>query len=154
MLLGLEISKLETILLKATENAIEGHKTHASAIKPKGRGKWNSEIAEASKYSKSIHKKIKESGTNNIELLQEQKKAKRRLRQLQRQQAYTEREALYREIMTAEKEDQQLFYKLVNKQRKYQQQATNTIILEGMEMNTHEEILQGWKVHFQKTSDT
>ena len=150
MLLGLEISKLETILLKATENAIEGHKTHASAIKPKGRGKWNSEIAEASKYSKSIHKKIKESGTNNIELLQEQKKAKRRLRQLQRQQAYTEREALYREIMTAEKEDQQLFYKLVNKQRKYQQQATNTIILEGMEMNTHEEILQGWKVHFQK----
>ena len=150
VLLGLEISKLETILLKATENAIEGHKTHASAIKPKGRGKWNSEIAEASKHSKSIHKKIKESGTNNIELLQEQKKAKRRLRQLQRQQAYTEREALYREIMTAEKEDQQLFYKLVNKQRKYQQQATNTIILEGIEMNTHEEILQGWKVHFQK----
>ena len=150
VLLGLEISKLETILLKATEKSIEGHKTHASAIKPKGRGKWNSEIAEASKHSKSIHKKIKESGTNNIELLQEQKKAKRRLRQLQRQQAYTEREALYREIMTAEKEDQQLFYKLVNKQRKYQQQATNTIILEGIEMNTHEEILQGWKVHFQK----
>ena len=117
-LLGLEISKLETVLQHATETSIEGHQTHASANKPRGRGKWNSKIAEASRHSKAVHKRMKESNDNSIELRKEQKEAKNTLRRLQRQQAHTEREVLYKEIMEAEKEDQQLFYRLLSKQRK------------------------------------
>ena len=79
-----------------------------------------------------------------------QKEIKRKLRRLQRQQAHYERETLYKEIMEAEKEDQQLFYKLVNKQRKTPQQSTNAIITEGIERTTPDEILGGWKLHFQK----
>ena len=149
-LLCLGIKKLETILLKATETAIEGHQTYASTTKPRGKRKWNKEIAEESRHSKNIHKKIEENGSPNIQLLQEQKEAKRRLGRLQRQQACIDMETLYEEIMSAEKDDQQLFYKLVNKQWKHRQQATNIIIAEEKELNTHEEILQGWKVHFQK----
>ena len=52
--------------------------------------------------------------------------------------------------MTAKKEDQQLFYKLVNKQRSVQQHTTNSIIIEGDELATPEEVLEGWKIHFQK----
>ena len=51
-LLGLEMRKIETILLHATETAIEGHHTHGRTIKPRGKGKWNSEIAKASQLSK------------------------------------------------------------------------------------------------------
>ena len=149
-LLGLEISKLETILQHATELSIEGHKTHASKTKTRGRGKWNCEIAEASQQSKAIHKKIKESGNAGKELIEQQKEAKKKLRRLQRQQAHSDRETLYKEIMDAEKEDQQLFYKLVNKQRKTKSHTTSTIILEGNELATNEEILGGWKLHFQK----
>ena len=47
-LLGLEIKKLENILQHATKTSIEGHKSHAGTKKPRGRGKWNSEISEAS----------------------------------------------------------------------------------------------------------
>ena len=61
-----------------------------------------------------------------------------------------DRETLYKEIMTAKKEDQQLFYKLVNKQRKNHQSATNIIIMEENEYTTPEEILHGWKMHFEK----
>ena len=60
-LLWLEISQLETVLQHATETSIEGHQTHASTNKRRGRGKWNSKIAEASRHSKAVHKKIKES---------------------------------------------------------------------------------------------
>ena len=149
-LLGLEISKLETVLQHATETSIEGHQTHASVNKPRGRGKWNSKIAEASRHSKAVHKRMKESNDNSTELRKEQKEAKKTLRRLQRQQAHTEREVLYKEIMEAEKEDQQLFYRLVSKQRKTTQNTTNTIIIEGNELATHEEIIEGWKLHFQK----
>ena len=72
------------------------------------------------------------------------------MRRLQRQQAHTEREVLYKEIMEAEKEDQQLFYRLGSKQRKTTQNTTNTIIIEGNELATHEEIIEGWKLQFQK----
>ena len=47
-LLRLEISKLETVLQHATETSIEGHQTRAITTKPRGQGKWNSQIAEAS----------------------------------------------------------------------------------------------------------
>ena len=52
--------------------------------------------------------------------------------------------------MDAEKEDQRLFYKIVNKQRKTPQQATNALVMEGFELTTPDEILGGWKLHFQK----
>ena len=100
--------------------------------------------------SRAIHKKIKEKGKATSEMKENQKEIKRKLRRLQRQQANYERETLYKEIMEAEKEDQKLFYKLVNKQRKTPQQSTNAIITEGIELTTQDEILGGWKLHFQK----
>ena len=51
--------------------------------------------------------------------------------------------------MAAEKEDQQLFYKLINKQRETPQQSTSSITMEGIEQATQEEIMEGWKIHFQ-----
>ena len=69
---------------------------------------------------------------------------------VQRQQAYIERETLYKEIMTSEKEDQQLFYKLINKQRKTSQEGTKSLSLEGMEITSDEHIINGWKIHFEK----
>ena len=149
-LLGLEIKKLENILQHATKTSIEGHKSHTGTKKPRGRGKWNSEISEASQKSRAIHKKIRESSHPSNELKEEQKKAKKRLRKLQRQQAHIDRESLYKEIMAAEKEDQQLFYKLINKQRETPQQSTSSITMEGIELVTQEEIMEGWKIHFQK----
>ena len=149
-LLGLEFKKPENILQEATETSIEGHKRHAGSTKPRCRGKWNSEIAEASQHSRAIHKEIKEKGYANREVKEKQNEAKRKLRWLQRQQAHYERATLYKEIVETEKEDQQLFYKLVNKQRKTPQQTTNAIIMEGIELTTQGEILSGWKLHFQK----
>ena len=149
-LLGLEIRKLETILQSATMRSIEGHKLLATNRKTKGRGKWNEEIANASKESKAIHREIKNSGAASKDQTQRQKDAKRKLRRLQRQEATNERETLYKEIMTAEKEDQQLFYKLINKQRKNDQEATKLIHLEGIELTTNEDIINGWQIHFQK----
>ena len=78
----------------------------------------------------------------------EQQEAKMKLGRLQR--AHSDRDTLYKEIMNAEKEEQQLFYKLVNKQRKTKQHTTSTIIIEGSELATNEEILGGLKLHFQK----
>ena len=65
------------------------------------------------------------------------KEAKRRLRRLQKQQTCIDRETLHKEIMSAEEDDQQLFYKLVNKQLKHHQQATNSIIAEEKELNKY-----------------
>ena len=149
-ILGLEIRKLETIMLSATTRSIEGHKPLATSKKTKGRGKWNKDIAQASQDSKAIHREIKKSGAASKEQAQKQKEAKRRLRRLQRQQAYIERETLYKEIMTSEKEDQQLFYKLINKQRKTSQEGTKSLSLEGIELTSDEHIINGWKIHFEK----
>ncbi|KAK3087363.1 hypothetical protein FSP39_005046 [Pinctada imbricata] len=149
-LLGLEISKLENILLKATTTAIEGHHTYSKVRKPRGKGKWNKEIADASKKSKDIHRKIKSSQHCSQKLIQEQKEAKRHLRKLQRKEAYIERETLYQDIMQAEKEDQQLFYKLINKQRSSQQGTTKLIVLDDQELITQDDIIEGWQLHFEK----
>ena len=111
-------------MLSATTSSIEGHKPLATTKKTKGRGKWNKDIAQASQDSKAIHREIKKSGAASKEQAEKQREARRRLRRLQRQQAYIERETLYKERMTSEKEDQQLFYKLINKQRKTSQEGT------------------------------
>ena len=76
-LLGLEIKKLENILQHATKTSIEGHKNHAGNKKPRGRGKLNREISEASQKSRAIHMKIRESSHPSNELKEEQKKAKK-----------------------------------------------------------------------------
>ena len=75
--LGLEIKKLKNILQHATKTSIEGHKSHAGTKKPRGRGKWNSEISEASQKSRAIHKEIRESSHPSNELKEEQKRAKK-----------------------------------------------------------------------------
>ena len=117
----------------------------ATNKKTKGKGKWNEEIAIASKESKAIHREIKNSRVASKEQVHRQKDAKRKLRRLQRQETTKERETLYKEIMTAEKEDQQLFYKLINKQMKNNQEATKLIHIEGKDLRTNDDI-----IHFQK----
>ena len=149
-LLGLEIKKLETILQTATTDSIEGHKLLTTNKKTKGKGKWNKEIAIASKESKAIHREIKNSRVASKEQVHRQKDAKRKLRRLQRQEATKKRETLYKEIMTAEKEDQKFFYKLINKQRKNNQETAYLIHIEGKDLTTNDDIIDGWQIHFQK----
>ncbi|KAK3105231.1 hypothetical protein FSP39_020278 [Pinctada imbricata] len=76
--------------------------------------------------------------------------AKQKFRKIQRQESALERIKLYNEITSANIEkDQRLFYKLVNKQRNKQHDTTDHIILDGSVYSEYDNIIEGWKLHFE-----
>ncbi len=82
---------------------------------------WSTDIAHAIKKSKSAYAKLKEAGHPtdvNHPAVIFNKECKKELRRTQRQEAAKQREKEYSDLMQADEDDSQLFYRLIRRQRK------------------------------------
>ena len=75
--------------------------------------------------------------------------AKRVLRKAQRQAYATHRQKIAKEIMKASGTDTKLYYKLVNRQRNHLTINTKVLKMDEKIANSHDDILNIWKEHFQ-----
>ena len=144
------MKQLCTALEKATNAAIPKQRGRKKAP---SKGPWTSEIAEASRLAKCAFRTWKLAGrpldSDDPSRLM-MKTQKRNLRRLQRSWHAQSRSDLYKRIMDAAENDQQLFYQLVRKQRRIRSEVTPYIIVEGQKYHSHINILEGWKKHFKK----
>ena len=90
---------------------------------------------------------------NNNHLYISRKAAKKRVRQIQRQDAALKREKLYNDISQAHiDKDQKLFFRLVNKQRNTKTSSTDRIIVNGQSYEEYDNIIEGWHLYFEALS--
>ena len=149
-----DVKEMEKLLHKAGKKAIPKYRIKRE-IKPRGKGIWNENIAEASKKAKYTHKVWKQHGSPkecNNELKIKMQMAKKLLRKAQRQAYATQRVNLAQTIMSASTNDAKLFHKLVREQRQNKVENTKVLRIDGKTANDHEKMLELWKEHFQKLS--
>ncbi|CAG2222864.1 unnamed protein product [Mytilus edulis] len=114
---------------------------------------------EASEEVKNVGKQayniFKQDGGNKCEtniLWVNCKLAKKKLRQAQRQLDANNRYKLYYEIMDSYTSNQKLFYKLINIQRTGQVKKLTKLVIDGINLESSEEIRDGWASYFEKLS--
>jgi len=144
-----EINKLTNILHKAGKASIPNYRAKVS-IKPVGKGIWNKEICNASKNSKLAFYQWKNDKTD-ISKKQKMNKARELLRSAQRRAQASVRNTLAEKIMQSSQNDNKLFHKLVQRQRKNNRNTTTDImIFNGIEESNPAHILDGWKNYFEE----
>ncbi|XP_071133060.1 uncharacterized protein [Mytilus edulis] len=105
--------------------------------------------------SKQGYNIFKQDGGNKCEtniLWVNCKLAKKKLRQAQRQLDANNRYKLYYEIMDSYTSNQKLFYKLINIQRTGQVKKLTKLVIDGINLESSEEIRDGWASYFEKLS--
>lgn len=150
--LGMQCKSIENVLHYAAEQCIPNYRLN-STRRTKGRGTWSPDIQLASKSSKKAYWAWKVCGSpkekshpTNLK----RREAKRLLRRLQRQTHIRKSVALQKEIMDASDFDQKLFFRLVNKQRHRNTAYTELLEVDGEQLSTTDDIINGWKVHFER----
>ncbi|XP_062617044.1 uncharacterized protein LOC134278766 [Saccostrea cucullata] len=148
----LDIVHLSNTLHTAAETAIPKHKANGKRTqKKKGRTPWNENIGQASRIAKKAHYDWVMEGSpkgQNCMLFNNMKATKKTLRQKQRQAQARIREKKYSDIIKSADLNQKLFFKLVREQRTSHCAETDTLYLDGHELQGDELILKGWNTHF------
>jgi endonuclease/exonuclease/phosphatase family metal-dependent hydrolase len=112
---------------------------------------WSPELSSLAKQSKVAHKEWVRSGRpgKGDASHTAMKKAKNGLRRAQRALAADERSKVMSDIMTANNDDQALFYKLIRRQRGDSETPVEELIVEG-ELLEGQHITEGWARYFSK----
>ncbi|MES9879590.1 MAG: reverse transcriptase family protein [Sedimenticola sp.] len=151
-MLGIQCKVIENILHSAASQSIpDYHRDRTN--KSKGKGTWSPDIQSAAMAARRAHREWKDSGSPQSRehpANQTRRESKRKLRRLQRQTHARKQLCLQREIMDASDFDQKLFYRLVNKQRSSAATYTDTLEVDGVSLTTPEDVIEGWKVHFER----
>ena len=117
-----------------------------ASIKPVGKGISNKEICNASKNSKLAFYQWKNDQTD-IFKKQKMNKARKLLRSAQRRARASVRNTLAEKIMQSSQNDNKRFHKLVQRQRKNNQNATTDIVISnGIEESIPAHILDYFEV--------
>ncbi|CAG2236429.1 unnamed protein product [Mytilus edulis] len=142
-----EISKLIDLLHSAGKKSIPNYR-ETITVKTVGRGIWNKEISNASKLSKLAFFEWKNDRLDDIKY-KGMNKARKVLRSAQRRAHASKRNTLTEKIMQASQNDSKLFHKLVNGQRKCNNNLTDTMVFKGIEESDPELMMSGWKDYFE-----
>ena len=112
-------------------------------------------VLAACKKSKNIHwrlKNFKGAEADRGLLLQQRKTAKKELRRTQRAEKAENRHKIYRDIMTANSDDKQLFFRLVKMQREGKVRKLSKLIVNDVHLQEDDKIREGWAVYFTNLS--
>ena len=112
-------------------------------------------VMAACKRSKNIHWRIKTFKGSEAELnllKQTRKIAKKELRQAQRVEKAESRHKIYKDIMTANSDDKQLFFRLVKMQREGKIRKLSKIIVNDVHLQEEDKIREGWATYFTNLS--
>ncbi|CAC5423916.1 unnamed protein product [Mytilus coruscus] len=142
------VKNLSNILHTAGKDSI--HNYHKSvSIKSVGKGIWNKKISEASKTSKCAFYQWKNDKTNTT-TKNKMRSTRKTLRSTHRRVHASRRNSLMEKIMRSSQRDTKLFHKLVRQQRNKKTMTTDTMVFNGEEQCENEQLLNGWKGHFEK----
>ena len=145
------LSHLNAVLKKATYDSIP--KFRAERIVKEIRSRpWSVRIQEAVKACHLAWWEWRKSGEpkdKDNPLVLQRKSAKQNLRKEQRQEAARLRRDKVEEIMNAS-DDSRVFYKLIGEQRKGSNTLLQTLVVNGKERESPDEIRTGWAEHFQE----
>ena len=145
------LSHLNAVLKKATYDSIP--KFRAERIVKEIRSRpWSARIQEAVKACHLAWWEWRKSGEpkdKDNPLVLQRKSAKQNLRKEQRQEAARLRRDKVEEIMNAS-DDSRVFYKLIGEQRKGSNTLLQTLVVNGKERESPDEIRTGWAEHFQE----
>ncbi|CAG2230108.1 unnamed protein product [Mytilus edulis] len=134
----------------AEDASEEVKKRRVRKLKP-----WPMNLRSLCHDSKQAYNIFKQDGGNKCEtniLWVNCKLAKKKLRQAQRQLDANNRYKLYYEIMDSYTSNQKLFYKLINIQRTGQVKKLTKLVIDGINLESSEEIRDGWASYFEKLS--
>ena len=112
-------------------------------------------VLAACKKSKNIHwrlKNFKGAEADRGLLLQQRKTAKKELRRTQRAEKAENRHKIYQDIMTANSDDKQLFFRLVKMQREGKVRKLSKLIVNDVHLQEDDKIREGWAVYFTNLS--
>ena len=141
-------AQITNIITTAAENSAPLKKitTGKKAVRP-----WSPEISRLVKQNKEIYWKLKNtSNQQEIEKLHATNyKLKKTIRSEQRKLAADRREHEQKEIMSASEDDNQLFYKLIKKQRSTPRGSTELMIDDNL-ITDNEDLLNAWADHFER----
>ena len=117
---------------------------------------WTPAIKEAAGKMKVTTRKWKIAGsplkpTNELNI--SRKESKKDFRSLQRQQQAVKRRELYQEITNTHADEQKIFYKLVNHQRKTTSKETDYITVDNTQFLSTENFIEGWQLYFEILSE-
>lgn len=144
------LSHLNTVLKQATFSSIPKFQSEISIKKIRNRP-WTKQIHDAVRLCRLRWWEWKKSGSPsdpNAETTLNTKLAKKSLRKEQRREAARRRTEKAEEIMNSNN-DTKMFYKLINNQRKTMNPQLQSLVVNGKECATPEEIRNGWAEHFQ-----
>lgn len=144
------LSHLNAVLKQATFSSIPKFRSEISIKKIRNRP-WTKQIYDAVRLCRLRWWEWKKSGSPsdpNAETILNMKLAKKSLRKEQRREAARRRTEKAEEIMNS-KNDTKMFYKLINNQRKTMNPQLQSLVVNGKECATSEEIRNGWAEHFQ-----
>ena len=112
-------------------------------------------VLDSCNRSKRLHWQIKnfKGTTEELNTLQQQrKKAKKELRQVQRAEKAENRHKIYRDIMEANSDDKQLFFRLIKKQREGKNRKLSKLFVNDVNIQEDDKIREGWAVYFNNLS--
>ena len=112
-------------------------------------------VLAACKKSKNLHwrlKNFKGAEADRGLLLQQRKTAKKELRRTQRAEKAANRHKIYLDIMTANSDDKQLFFRLVKMQREGKVRKLSKLIVNDVHLQEDDKIREGWAVYFTNLS--
>ncbi|MEW8546334.1 MAG: reverse transcriptase family protein, partial [Candidatus Thiodiazotropha sp.] len=145
------LSHLNAVLKQATACSIPKFKTEVSVRQLQSRP-WSDKIHDAIKESRLAWWEWRQSGSPTDpmhESVIRRKTARKTLRKEQRQEAVKRRRDKVEEIMKSRNEPK-TFYKLIKNQRKSANTQLHTLVVDGEECETQEQIREGWAAHFQQ----
>ena len=146
------VTTLNKILYKAS--------TAATPVPKAGRNRrknklpiWNEDIAMVVERSKQAHKLWREASSPhslNDPLVKGRKEARSLMRKAIQQQVYADKQDKYQEIMEANERDTKTFYRLVNKQRRVKNTATEILYFDGKTCSTVDDVANVFSEHFER----
>lgn len=133
--------------LEAVPFTIVREKSHK---KPR---KWSKDLAEAILESKRCHQVWKEEGSprGNHSAWISKKRAKKKVRSIQRQQDANDRRQLLQSISQAHDSDQALFHRIIARQRK-EGGSSQAMLVKGTITSDVDEIREEWAKYYQQLS--
>ncbi|MCG8110719.1 MAG: reverse transcriptase family protein, partial [Candidatus Thiodiazotropha endolucinida] len=145
------LGHLNAVLKKATQDSIPKFKQEMTIRKKKIRP-WSERIQDAVRRNRLAWWEWRKSGSptdRTAESWKNMRTTRKALRKEQRQEAANRRREKVEEIMDS-KNDSKTFYRLISNQRKASNTQLQTLIVDGTEHETVDQIREGWADHFQK----
>ena len=145
------LQEISTVLTQAAEEI----QPKTSVSNKRKRKLISPSVMEACSRSKEIHWRIKnfKGSEAELKLLQQQRKvAKKELRQTQRIEKAESRHRIYKDIMNANSDDKQLFFRLVKMQREGKIRKLSKIIVNDVHLQEDDKIREGWADYFTNLS--